>query len=310
MRCDVIVCSKMILDHGAPKDLQNKLGWTALHEACFFNRVETVKTLLLGGCRADLRSRSGALPYHLASLKMVRDMIADMGGPGSVPNGSSDVVDMVQVLRELTTMGSDDGITLFCVLEGVIILTISILCNVADDMSPAMGALQIEGSDSSFPSGKADSTGRRQAEAKKSRHRVAATAKTEETEEEKQELLHSGGVLGDLPSLVSPNKASPDKNTLMKHSKASIDGAGALLTHDGGKSKSGYRGAVAKKNDLPKDVPLEYVCELSHRIMSDPVKSVYGHMFESIAINRWVREQGHICPLTGEESSVGMVYVV
>lgn len=99
----------MILDDGCPKDLQNKLGWTALHEACFFNRIETVKTLLLAGCRGDIRSRSGALPYHLASLKMVRDMIADMGGPGSVPNGPSDVVDMVQVLRELTSMGTDGG---------------------------------------------------------------------------------------------------------------------------------------------------------------------------------------------------------
>lgn len=170
---------------------------------------------------------------------------------------------------------------------------------VADDMSPAMGALQIEGSGSSDPTGKSDPNPKRLAEAKNSRPRVAAAAKEKEAGDEKQDLLHTGGVLGDLPSLVSPNKASPDKNTLMKHSKASIDGAGALLTHDGGRSKSGFRGAVAKKNDLPKDVPPEYVCELSHRIMSDPVKSVYGHMFESTAINRWVREQGHICPLTG-----------
>ena len=102
----------MILDHGAPKDLQNKLGWTALHEACFFNRVETVKTLLLAGCRGDLRSRSGALPYHMASLKMVREMLEDMGGPGAVPKGPEDTVDMVAVLRELTSMGLDDGMRL------------------------------------------------------------------------------------------------------------------------------------------------------------------------------------------------------
>jgi ankyrin repeat protein len=99
---------QMILDQNCPKDLPNKLGWTALHEACFFNRVETVKTLLLAGCRGDLRTRAGALPYHLASIKMVREMIADMGGEGSVPRDASDVVDMVQVLRELTSMGVDD----------------------------------------------------------------------------------------------------------------------------------------------------------------------------------------------------------
>ena len=99
----------MILNHGGPKDMQNKLGWTALHEACFFNRVESVKILLLAGCRGDIRSKSGALPYHLASLKMVREMISDMGGPGSTPIDSSDVVDMVHVLRDLTSMGLDDG---------------------------------------------------------------------------------------------------------------------------------------------------------------------------------------------------------
>ncbi len=86
------------------------MGWTALHEACFFNRVETVKTLLLSGCRGDLRTRAGALPYHLASLRMVRTMLEDMGGPGSTPRDATDVVDMVQVLRELTSFGSNDGI--------------------------------------------------------------------------------------------------------------------------------------------------------------------------------------------------------
>lgn len=102
----------MLLDHNAPKDAQNSLGWTALHEACFFNRVETVKSLLLAGCKGNIRTRSGALPYHLASLKMVREMLEDMGGPTAKPRDSSDMVDMVQVLRELTSF-SEDG-TSYC----------------------------------------------------------------------------------------------------------------------------------------------------------------------------------------------------
>lgn len=53
------------------RDNANKLGWTALHEACFYNRIETVKTLLLGGANASIRTRSGALPYQLSGLAIV-----------------------------------------------------------------------------------------------------------------------------------------------------------------------------------------------------------------------------------------------
>lgn len=125
---------------------------------------------------------------------------------------------------------------------------------------------------------------------------LAAKASEVETEEKEAPMIHKGGVLGDLPSFVSPGKKSPDKNTLSKHSKAAIDGAGAMLTAEGKQKAS--RGAAARI-EAPKDVPPEFVCELCRKIMSDPVKSVYGNMFEATVINRWLKEQGRICPLTG-----------
>jgi len=73
----------MLLDAGAPKDLSNRLGWTALHEACFYNRMETVKMLLLSGANPTLRSRQGALPYHLACIPEIRNMLESMGGEGA-----------------------------------------------------------------------------------------------------------------------------------------------------------------------------------------------------------------------------------
>jgi hypothetical protein len=140
-------------------------------------------------------------------------------------------------------------------------------------------------------------------EAKKVRKKRVASAKEEAGEEEEKDgpLLHRGGVLGDLPSLSPGGKVSPDKNTLKNHSKATIDGAGSMFTADG-KSKTGPRGA-ASRNELPKDVPPEFVCELCRKIMSDPVKSVYGNFFEATVINRWLKDQGHICPLTGAPMS-------
>lgn len=77
------------------------MGWTALHEACFYNRTETVKTLLLAGANPELRTRLGALPYHLAGLQDIKVMLESMGGQGAVPN-EGDVIDMVQILTELT----------------------------------------------------------------------------------------------------------------------------------------------------------------------------------------------------------------
>jgi hypothetical protein len=64
-------------------------------EACFYNRIETAKALMLSGANACLRTRLGALPYHLAGLQVLRTMLSEMGGPDAVP-GAGDVIDMVQ----------------------------------------------------------------------------------------------------------------------------------------------------------------------------------------------------------------------
>ena len=49
----------------------------------------------------------------------------------------------------------------------------------------------------------------------------------------------------------------------------------------------------------PKDTPVEFICELCQKLMSDPVRSVYGNVFDRPVIEAWIQKQGHICPLTG-----------
>jgi hypothetical protein len=49
----------------------------------------------------------------------------------------------------------------------------------------------------------------------------------------------------------------------------------------------------------PPDMPVEYLCQLSRRPMSEPVKSVYGNVYDKTAILEWLAKQGKICPLTG-----------
>lgn len=67
-----------------------------------------MKTLLLGGCNATLRTRLGALPYHLACIPDIKAMLESMGGPQAVPS-PGDTIDMLQILTELT-MPSDENI--------------------------------------------------------------------------------------------------------------------------------------------------------------------------------------------------------
>ena len=114
--------------------------------------------------------------------------------------------------------------------------------------------------------------------------------KTDTTDNHKQinedvPLLHSGAILGDLPALVTPIKKSPEKSKTSNRN--------ALRARKTEDKTSGTH------NQLPTDVPPEFICELSHKLMSDPVKSLYGHTYESVVIRRWLQDQGRICPLTG-----------
>lgn len=61
-RCGFVRICQALLEAGAPKDQTNSLGWTPMHEACFYNRIEVVKLLLLSGANATSRTRGGGPP--------------------------------------------------------------------------------------------------------------------------------------------------------------------------------------------------------------------------------------------------------
>ena len=49
MRCARTQICKFLLENGSEKDQKNSLGWTPLHEACYFNHLDTVQLLLVHG---------------------------------------------------------------------------------------------------------------------------------------------------------------------------------------------------------------------------------------------------------------------
>ena len=46
--------------------------------------------------------------------------------------------------------------------------------------------------------------------------------------------------------------------------------------------------------------PLEMRCAIDGKIMTDPVRTPYGHYFERVTISRWIDTLGSVCPLTNK----------
>jgi hypothetical protein len=242
--------------------------------------VETVKTLLVNGANAAIRTTSGALPYHLTGIQMIRDMISDMGGPGSTPSDESDKIDMMSVLRELTLCD--------WVKDNLLENEDKEVNSDSKEAEPDTIPKRIEISNT-----KAHGSSLSKKAVKKSPSNIQSQENIEEDVQE-EKLLHSGGVLGDLPSF-SPNKRSPTK-------KIDIDQSNALsaVLDDPSPIKSKSTTKKEKRvHSEGKDVPKEFLCELCQRQMTDPVKSIYGNVFEKSVIEQWIRKHGHVCPLTG-----------
>ena len=156
-------------------------------------------------------------------------------------------------------------------------------------------------------------------------------------------LLHSGAILGDLPSLSNERSSrgvsaggaastSSDINRVLDYGSANSEfptrstgpmspkgNSNYLLDSraDGKDKNCNYSNNIEssagkgkqKKRDVyapPPGFPTKFLCQLSQRPMSDPVKSIYGNIFDRSVIHRWMNKQGHICPLSGKLCTLGV----
>ncbi len=282
-RCGFFRIVEILLNAGANKDQCNFLGWTPLHEACFYNRTETVKILLLAGANASIRTKRGALPYHLAGLQLIRQMLTDIGGPSAVPN-ADDIIDTIAILRELT--GSD--VSMMSSMDDDNQYQI-ILNNGFDDDNEILDntSSQFLSLDNDFPSSSQEKSSE------------IIHKKINQTPENKgkndSKLLHSGDRLGDLPSLNKTNTGNFNDRELNKALEGN-EMADRLFKAD---DKNMKKKKKNKNKDVPPDMPTEFLCQLSQKPMTEPVKSIYGNIYEKGTIVSWIKQQGHICPLTG-----------
>ena len=215
-RCGFPRIAQILMDGGADRDRANYLGWSPLHEACFYNRIETVKTLLLCGANAANRTESGALPFHLSGLAIVRTMLKEMGGPDAVPE-AGDTIDMVAILKELTLPDFVDGddedeegydnrneLTFGSKEEG---FQFTSSFDQKNNMRPSERNENGQSQNSS-PSNKNKTPSKSRRDAKSS--------EADDISQRTPTLLHSGPMLGDLPAIGgmgADKRKSPTANT-------------------------------------------------------------------------------------------------
>lgn len=67
--------ARMLIDAGAYVDVQDKIGWTPLHWAAGRGDIEIAKVLLDAGARKDIRDEDGKFPYDLARTEELKKLL-------------------------------------------------------------------------------------------------------------------------------------------------------------------------------------------------------------------------------------------
>jgi hypothetical protein len=256
-------------------------------------------------------------------------MLKEMGGEDAVP-AEDDSIDMLLVMRELT-IGSDRK-------QKMMVFTIDpetgrpVLQEMEEDDGDDEGAGEEEGDVDEEE--EELSASRERVKAQKSPAKEKFRTPKKEAKESKDgssdakdgsgspdRLLHSGGVLGDLPGL--PGSGGGNAKVLNSNKKASefhasieaaIEGNATLanmMENNAGTPVAGKKEKKGKKSkkrpvdaSVPPDMPREFLCQLTQKQLSDPVRTPYGNVYERKVILDWFKNQGHLCPMTGKDVTV------
>lgn len=296
-RCGFVDICKLLLDKGADKDQCNHIGWTPLHEAAFYNHAEAVKTLLVYGANAAKKNKQGALPFQLASLPSVRETIRDLGGEGAATDNAcqSPFVFGASSTFGSSTFGDDayrnpflidfssavDSSSPFSFGDGAVGLTAPTATDEADNTSPSSASHRVSPSQERKPK---------------------LEPQSKETPPQDSSMLHSGSLLGDLPSLDSHVKQRRGADADLDSQASPKDFMARSSPQKGGRQKKGRKGP-----EVPADFPRELLCAIGGRPLKDAVQSPYGHFFERKLIDRWMRDNGSVCPITGQPLSAAQL---
>ncbi|ETV73926.1 hypothetical protein H257_11250 [Aphanomyces astaci] len=306
-----------LIKASADVHVTNDVHWSPLHEACHRGYTSIVKELLRAGAKHDVACPEFALcPFpgqtplgeaarqgHLDTVKLLLDHGADKDGTNAIHwtalheaayHNRSDVV------RMLVVYGAD---VLIKTHRGAKASDLTISCEIKtmlDDMAShandddKASRTQVPttnnnhavnsnpGDSSSPPKAKGGSPGKIKGDSSTSPSRSSEADGGGGVKVGPLSRKEDFALLGDLPALQR------------LHVPAEAD-----QVKDGGKAHKPKKSSK-RKQSKEEAVPAEFKCAITHKLLVDPVKSPYGHVFERSVIEKWIQDYGHRCPISGE----------
>lgn len=232
---------KVLLEWGVPLNAVNKLGWTALHEAAYHNRVAIVKLLIVYGADVFVKTEKGSVAKDLTVHSEIRSMLEDIAKHTAPASPSKDKPNK---------------------------------CESGDSE-------EIHGSSKKSSPTKAQSI------------QMVPLARKEDYP-----------LLGDLPDLAAtsvPSISIQDDDSEepgIEDQESKDNESKSEVAHSSSSGKTKLK--KKHKSGKSKDIPVGFKCSVSLKLLKDPLRSPFGHVFERRVIEAWFRDFGNRCPLTGE----------
>ncbi|KAK1928796.1 Homeobox protein Wariai [Phytophthora citrophthora] len=296
---------------GANVNTSNSVGWTPLYDACHRGYATIAQELLRAGARHDvvcpefaLCPFPGQLPLaeaarqgHEPTVKMLLEWGIDKNAAnklGWTALHEAAYHSRVAIVKMLIVYGAD---VLLKTDRGSIARDLTIHSEIRTMLEDIASHLPTTET-SSPPKQSEAAASPPKPESKPSPGKTA----TPLSRKEEYELL------GDLPSLnaitiqdadvddVDDDDLEEDTDSKTSTTDSSSNEKHKKKTRDHSKKKK-------KKSSSSRDIPPEFKCAVSLKLLKAPMRSPYGHVFESQVIEAWFRDFGNRCPLTGEPLS-------
>ncbi|CAM9101157.1 unnamed protein product, partial [Scytosiphon promiscuus] len=292
---------KMLLENGGDNDQKNSVGWTPLHEACYFNHLDVAQLLLVHGADPTIKNAQGAMAYNMTGHQPIRDLLREIGGEEAAK----------AMAPPTFTMCVND--------QGQMFLRVTAGEEQSKDGEAGGGAITDGKHDKSSSIVKSTTKG-------SSPPRSRSPARGAGDGSEANEVLHKGPMLGELPALGKPpgtcvyiayssGNFKPlvasrqriarvrivcDGLHIRNHDNAADANLGAILAAENSQDASELNSLRMPGATDEGQAPENIICQLSKRVARDPVRTPYGHLFDRQMIALWLSKQGSICPLTGQ----------
>lgn len=291
---------------GANVNTANSVGWTPLYDACHRGYATIAQELLRAGARHDvvcpefaLCPFPGQLPLaeaarqgHEPTVKMLLEWGIDKNATnklGWTALHEAAYHSRVAIVKMLIVYGAD---VLLKTDRGSIARDLTIHSEIRTMLEDI--ASHLPATAASSPPEQSEAAASPPKESKSSPGKKS----TPLSRKEEYELL------GDLPSLNSITIQDADVDDADDDDLEEDTGAKTsttdLSSNEKHKKKMRDSSKRKKKKSSSRDIPPEFKCAVSLKLLKNPMRSPYGQVFERQVIEAWFRDFGNRCPLTGE----------